>query len=187
MPLFLRIACWTFRLNQPSAALPTQADSSTSPSHIVRMLMVYGRNGCKPQHKDQTVSWTECQLIAFGFNLSMLQAFRGLMNSPYFFLDCFYVHEPVTPDNRCEVCMTDAKVVPNNNCIWQCPSLFRRSTSSSTSSTWKIIRTYLKFHEIQRSCSTAWHNFWRTRFSDNLKTCSLTQSKMQSGKLNFSW
>ncbi|XP_067678472.1 BRISC and BRCA1-A complex member 1-like [Haliotis asinina] len=53
------------------------------PSHVVRVIFIYGRS--------------QCQL-----NFSDKEAQKFLESSPYFFLDAFYIHEPVADDNKCE-------------------------------------------------------------------------------------
>ncbi|XP_072027388.1 BRISC and BRCA1-A complex member 1-like [Amphiura filiformis] len=54
------------------------------PPYIVRTIFIYGRSNCIP-----------------GF-LDGRESQRQLSNSPYFFFDVFYVHEPPSDDNLCK-------------------------------------------------------------------------------------
>lgn len=63
---------------------PVEEDvSCLPPSHIVRLILIYGRNHCPLQFQK-------------------LDSFKLLTSSPYFFLDALYLHEPQTGENRCQ-------------------------------------------------------------------------------------
>lgn len=53
------------------------------PPYIVRMLFIYGRSNGLIEFRNK-------------------ESFRQLDSSPYFFFDAMYVHEPQSPENRCE-------------------------------------------------------------------------------------
>lgn len=53
------------------------------PPYIVRMLFIYGRSNGLIEFRNK-------------------ESFRQLDSSPFFFFDAMYVHEPQSPENRCE-------------------------------------------------------------------------------------
>lgn len=77
-----------FNIIQSKVDLPFVDDVSVlPPPYIIRTIFVYGRSNCVPELREGTQG---------------REAQKLLSNSPYFFFDVFYVHEPPSEDNLCK-------------------------------------------------------------------------------------